>query len=205
MLPTSATPSSGQCRRSVTVTCSPSLDYPSAAKTPARESVPWTRSSRCCPRGTTARSAKSHLQIRRRRGRRRRDPSPHGPADPASDRRRHRALPRRRRPAPGVAGGPQAKRLDHPAHPDSLRELTKVVPISVTLTDGEERRIRTGYVTVSARQIQFLHIDYYPGSSESSGSQDQRTQSATDAPTGRQSRGSVAASGSTCGTSAHSR
>lgn len=34
------------------------------------------------------------------------------------------------------------------------------------------KTVETGYITVSARQIQFLHVDYYPSPSESSGSQD---------------------------------
>ena len=50
------------------------------------------------------------------------------------------------------------------------REMILAAPIRVTSSNGAHRRIDTGYITVSARQIQFLHVDYYPSHSESSGS-----------------------------------
>ncbi len=51
------------------------------------------------------------------------------------------------------------------------RELILAAPIRITSSNGARRPIETGYITVSARQIQFLHVDYYPSPSESSGSQ----------------------------------
>lgn len=51
------------------------------------------------------------------------------------------------------------------------RELILAAPIRVTSSNGAHRPIRSGYITVSARQIQFLHVDYYSSPSESKGTQ----------------------------------
>lgn len=47
------------------------------------------------------------------------------------------------------------------------REVTLAAPIRITGGDGAHRHIKSGFITVSARQIQFLHVDYYPSPGES--------------------------------------
>ena len=42
------------------------------------------------------------------------------------------------------------------------RELILTGPIRITAIDGTRRWLKTGLLTVSARQIQYLHVDYYP-------------------------------------------
>lgn len=41
------------------------------------------------------------------------------------------------------------------------RELILAGPIRITAIDGTRRWLETGLLTVSARQIQYLHVDYY--------------------------------------------
>lgn len=41
------------------------------------------------------------------------------------------------------------------------RELILAGPIRITSIDGTRRWLKTGLLTVSARQIQYLHVDYY--------------------------------------------
>ncbi|WP_182526779.1 DUF6338 family protein [Nocardioides dongkuii] len=54
------------------------------------------------------------------------------------------------------------------------RELTLTAPIRLTAGDGTHRKIKSGNITISAHQIQFLHVDYYAEFGESSGPQDPR-------------------------------
>lgn len=41
------------------------------------------------------------------------------------------------------------------------RELILAGPVRITASDGQRRWLKTGYLTVSARQIQYLHVDYF--------------------------------------------
>lgn len=56
------------------------------------------------------------------------------------------------------------------------RELTLAAPLRITAVDGAHRHIKTGLITVSARQIQFLHVDYYKSPIEVSAPPDQTPQ-----------------------------
>jgi hypothetical protein len=42
-----------------------------------------------------------------------------------------------------------------------VRELVLAAPIRITTAEGTVSRFATGHVTISARLLRFLHVDYF--------------------------------------------